>query len=108
MYKVANTAIGTASISHNQEILTHGIEVLSYVLPPASNTLHGKLRSLMVDTSSDTPLVLHQIIDARGNRFPVCDRVVVIGIDEGVLPFGLPLSTIVFKGADQFLFLAVH
>src|SRR5271165_170504 len=43
-------AIGTACISHNQEFLTHGIELLSYVLPPASDTLHGKLRSFMVDT----------------------------------------------------------
>src|SRR5260370_30644609 len=101
-------AVGTASIGHDQEFLPRGIELLSYVLPPASDTLHGKLRGLMVDTYIDKPLVLHQIIDAIRNRFPVGDRAVIIHIDDGVLPFGLPFAPVVLKIANQLFLLTIH
>ena len=100
--------VGTASISNDEQLFTRWIECASTAAPPPSDTLHGKLRSLVVDTHIDKPLVLHQIVDAIRNRFPVGDGAVIIHIHRRVLPFGLPFSAVVLRIANQLFLLPIH
>lgn len=86
---VANS-IRTASISHNQELLTGRIQAAPNAAPPAPDTLHGKLRGLVINTHIDEAAVVDHIVNPIGNRFPVSDGAVIIHIDGRFLPLGLP------------------
>lgn len=65
---VANP-VGPASISNNEQLLTGGIELYSDLLPPSSDTLHGKFRRLMVDANIDEACVVgRSLCCGRGHR----------------------------------------
>ena len=53
-----------APIGGDQEFVCLGIEPFAAVLPPPPDTLHRKLRRLMIDAHIHEALVMHQIIDA--------------------------------------------
>ena len=67
-------ATAAPSISGDQQFMRLGIEPCAASLPPPSDTLHLKLRRLMIDTDVHKALIMHQIIDpvedqrARGSR----------------------------------------
>ncbi len=77
-------------------------------MPPTPDTLDGECRCVVVDADIDKALVLKQVVNAIGYRLPVSQRKVVVDVDRGLFSFGLPLSSVVLKGTNRFLFLAVH
>lgn len=101
-------AVGAAPIRRDQQRLLAWIERFAPLLPPPSDTFHGKFSSLMIDTHVDEPKVVYQIIDSIRNGFAIRQRQKVLDIDFHLFPFGLPLCPVVLEMADQLLFLAVH
>src|SRR5439155_20537062 len=51
--------------------------------------------------------VMHQIIDAIGNSFPISNREVIIHIDGRVLSLGLPFLPIVLEISHQLFLLTI-
>ncbi len=89
--------IGATSISHNQELPTAGIQCTPHALPPTSDTLDRKGCGLMVNPDVDEAALVHQIIDAIRNSFPIRNGQVIIDIHGRVLPFGLPFSPAILE-----------
>ena len=58
-------AEAASPISRDQQFVRLGIEPFAARLPPPSDTLHRKLRRLVIDADIHEALVMHQIIDAR-------------------------------------------
>jgi len=77
-------------------------------VPPSANTFHRKLRRVMIKAHIHEPLIMHQIIDSIRDCFAICQRKKIIDIDGRFFSSGLPLSSIVFERAKEFLFLAIH
>src|SRR6266568_6285674 len=100
--------VGTAPIGGDEQFALAGVERFARLVPPSPDTLHRKFSRVMIDAHVDEPTVVDQIIDAIGDGLAGSQRKKVIHIHTGLLSFGLPLSSVVFKGAEQFLFLAVY
>src|SRR5260221_12752791 len=75
------SAIRAASISDNQEFLTGWIQTAPNAAPPASDTLHSKLRGLVIKVHIDEAVDVHHIVNPIGNRFPFSDEAVIIHMD---------------------------
>src|SRR6266567_3466051 len=100
-------SIGTTPVSSDEQLLFVRIELLATALPPAADAFHGKLGGVMVDAHVDKAAVVNQIIHPVGESFAIGKGKKVIHIHLGLLPFGLPLPSMVLKVAQQFLLLAV-
>ena len=100
--------IRTAAICNNEEVLTGWIQAAPNAAPPAPDTLHGKLRGLVINAHIDEATVVDHIVNPIRNRFPVCDGAVIIDIDGRVLPFGLPFPPMVLEVSNEFLLLTIH
>lgn len=62
----------------------------------------------MIDAHIDKAVFVNQIIDAIRQRFAISEGKKVLYVDGCLFSFGLPLPSIVLKGANQFLFLAIN
>ena len=106
--QAAASGVGAASIRGDEQVGLAGIQALAMLVPPAPDTLDSKLRRVMVKAHIDKALILDQIIHAIRDGFPVGQRQVVVDVDRRRFSFGLPLPSVVFEVADQFLLLAIH
>src|SRR5436190_13541026 len=77
--------IGTTPISRDQQFLFAWIKRFATAVPPPSDALHSKLRSIMIDTHVDEALVVDQIIDAIGHGFAISQRKKIIHIHARLL-----------------------
>jgi hypothetical protein len=100
-------AIGATPISHDEQFPTGGIQVAAHALPPASDALDGKRGGLMVDADVDKAAVLHQIVDAIGDGFPIGDGEIILDIHSRLLSFGLPFSPGVLEIPNQLFLLTI-
>src|SRR5438034_1022491 len=100
-------AVGATPISHEEQFPTAGIQVAAHALPPASDALDGKLCGLMVDADIDEAAVVHQIVDAIRDGFPICDGEVIIDIHGRLLRFGLPFSPSLLEIPNQLFLLTI-
>lgn len=67
-------AIGSTTISSDQESFFAGIERFPPLLPPSPDTFNRKFRRLMVNPDIDKPLMVNQVIDSVRNGFPVSQQ----------------------------------
>ncbi len=58
-------AARAAPIRSDKDLLFARIERLSPLLPPPSDTLHGKFGCLMINADGDLAAVVNQIVDPR-------------------------------------------
>ncbi len=96
-------AIGATPISHDEQFPTSGIQFAAHALPPASDALDGKRCGLMVGADVDEAAVLHQIVDAIRDGFPIGDGEVIIDIHGRLFSFGLPFSPAVLAHSQSAL-----
>jgi hypothetical protein len=61
--------IAASPISRDQQFVRLGIEPFAARLPPPSDTLYRKLGRLMIDADIHEALLMHEIIDPRGDGF---------------------------------------
>src|SRR5437868_1053724 len=106
--KPVSGPIGTTSIWSNQQLLLVGIEPLANLLPPAPDTLDGKLCRFMINAHIDKTSLVHQIVNPVGHGFPISERDKVIDIHTGILSFCLPFPPIIFEVAKQFFLFTIH
>ena len=71
------------------------------------DTLHGKLSGVVINADVDKADFMHQIVDARGHRFPIRQGEEVIDIHAGIFPFCLPFTPIVLEIAKQFFLFTI-
>src|SRR3989441_9184536 len=102
------SAVGSASISGDEQFCLPGIQALAMLIPPASDTLDGKLRRLMVNANIDKALIMDQVIHSIRDGFPIGQRQVVVDVNQRLFSFRLPLPPVVLEVSDQFLLLAIH
>lgn len=101
-------AVGTASISGDEQFALFWIENGPHFVPPSPDALHRELGGLMVNAHIHKASVVDQVVDSIRDRFAISQREKVIHIHLRVLSFGLPFSPVVLKMAKQFLLLAVN
>ena len=64
--------VGAASICRDQQVLLAWIERFAPLLPPSSDTLHGKFGGVVIDADIDKPTVVNQIVDSVRDGFDIC------------------------------------
>ncbi len=107
-HEAISRPIGATPISRDQQLLFAWIKGFARLLPPPPDAFHRELGGIMINTYVDKATLVDQIINAIGHRFAVRQRKKVVDIHAGILSFGLPFRSIVFKGAKQFFFLTIH
>src|SRR5258708_9838711 len=81
--------------------LTSWIQTAPTAAPPASDTLHSKLRGLVITAHIDEAAVVDHIVNPVGNCFPVGDGAAIIHLDARVLPLAFPFSAVVLEVPNQ-------
>ena len=64
-------AIAPSPIGGDEQFMRLRIQPFAAVLPPPPDTLHRKLRRLMIDAHIHEPLGMHQIIDPIRDGFAI-------------------------------------
>src|SRR5712691_12133781 len=62
----------------------------------------------MIDTHIHEALVVHQVLDAVGHGTAIGERAEIVDVHPPLLPFGLPLASLVLERAQQFFLLTVQ
>ncbi len=98
--------IAPTVIGEDEEFVRVRITPTSFVFPPVGDRVGGKGGGVMGDAYDDVAAIGYsvQYPIGHGYRVGLASEVVVLDWDGGFVPSG----TRIFKGADQFLFLAIH
>ena len=105
--KPAARAVAAAAIGGDQHFTGPTEAAAAHACPPATDTVGGEVRRVVVDPDADPALIIANIVNAVGNHLPqrlVCK---VMYSDRLGLALRAPLAPCVLEIPDQFLLFRV-
>ena len=102
------TPITPAAIRCDQQFPCVLVTVPAHLAPPPPDGLGGEARRIVIDAHADPALILSQIVDPIGNRFPQLRVGKVMHQNVDRLPARLPFAPGRPEVPDQFFLLGVH
>ena len=101
--KTRAVAVTPPAVGGDQQLPGSGKSATAHLLPPSADAVDGELGGVVVDPHAHPALVVENIVDTVGNRFPQCLVQEVVNTNLLGFATGMPLASGVLEIAYQLL-----